>query len=152
MRKWNLFLQYLPFLLILINLSLNMLSHATDSITISGTPGHLNINSANAGQAPYTVSDSSTVYSLVVDGTRKITGHLDNNLPSHTTLMVNLAAPSGASSLGAISLSTLANDLVTDIPTGSYSNLSINYQFSATPLAGVLPITSRTVTFTILSP
>lgn len=126
------------------------LAYADDFIRVSGILKPLIIYSAIAGQAPSTVSDSSTTYTVHAKGNRKITGQLNLNTPSYTILKVNLAAPPKAKSLGAITLSTLAKDLVTDIPKGNYQDLPITYYFSATTAAGVVSLTTRTMTLTLL--
>ena len=72
-------------------------------------------------------------------------------MPSGTTLTANLAAPSGATSAGAVALSTKAADLVTGISTLNASGLAITYSLSATTAAGVVASTVKTVTLTIVN-
>lgn len=121
------------------------------TLTVTGNPGLLLIDSAFIGLAPNTTSDSSTTYSLLDgDGSTQIIGSLNTALPAHTTLTIELAAPSGANSQGAIALSTMPQSLVTNISNGTYNNLSITYRFSATITAGVISPTSRTVTLSII--
>jgi len=121
-------------------------------ISVSGSPGTLTINSAIAGSKPTTVKDNTTTYSLTVtETTQKIVGRVDQLVPNRTKLKVSLKAPTGATSLGSVPLTTIDQDLVTNIPNGTYSNLKIRYRFSANIKAGIVPLTSRTVTFTVLA-
>lgn len=117
---------------------------AVNDITVSGDPGLLQATSTTPA------TDSSTTYDITTNDTsKKITGVLDFAMPAETTLEVELAAPTGATSAGAVALSAVAADLVTGINTVSESGLSITYTFSATALAGVIASDTRTVTFTI---
>lgn len=121
---------------------------AVDQISVSGSPS-LVINTATAGSAPTSVSASGT-YAVTTNGTgRKITASLDSNMPSGVTLTVALDAPTGATSAGTVTLSTTAQDVVTDITTVNESGLSIGYGLSATVAAGVVPAGNKTVTYTI---
>ena len=123
---------------------------AINELAVSGNPGALIVNAAVAGSAPSSVSDSSTSYSITTNEvSRKITGSIDSNMPSGLTLTVALVAPSEATSAGALSLSTVAVDLVTGIDTLNESAKGITYDLSATSAAGVVPSASKTVTLTI---
>ena len=123
---------------------------AINEIGVSGNPAALTINTATAGEAPDAVSDATTTYALTTNETgQKITGNIDTAMPSGLTLTVNLAAPTGATSSGATSLSGVAADLVTGITTLNESGLGITYNLSATSAAGVVGAASKTVTFTI---
>jgi hypothetical protein len=82
---------------------------------------------------------------------KQITAQLNANMPAGTTLTATLAAPAGATSVGAIALTTTAQALVINIPRGIIATHSITYQFSATAAAGVIPNTSRTVTLTLIN-
>lgn len=122
-----------------------------DDIFVSGDPGALIVNTADAGSQPYTVMDASTSYSIDITTTgKKITGAIDTAMPAGTYLRIILAAPSGAVSTGQIALSVTAQDLVTGLTAGmNESGLGITYEFSASVEAGVVPAASKTVTFTI---
>ena len=65
------------------------------------------------------------------------------------TLQVNMTAPAGGTSAGASTLSTTAVDVVTGITQLAQSGIAIGYTLDATPAAGVIASTSRTVTYTI---
>jgi hypothetical protein len=73
-------------------------------------------------------------------------------MPSNTTLEIQLAAPTNATSAGWVTLATTAKDVVTAIPAGTPSNTrTIQYRFTATIAAGVVAAQSRTVTLTIVA-
>ncbi|MHB0937190.1 MAG: hypothetical protein ACYDCO_03120 [Armatimonadota bacterium] len=123
---------------------------AINEISVSGNPGALTVSTATAGSQPNSVSDSSTTYAITTNGTSmKITGAINTNMPANTTLSVNLTAPTGGTSAGATSLSTVAADLVTGITTLAESGKTIAYTLSATVTAGVVGSASKTVTLTI---
>jgi len=117
---------------------------AVNDITVSGDPGPL------AATATTPATDNTTTYSITTNDTnKKITGHLDTDMPANTTLEVNLSAPTGATSAGNVSLSSIAADLVTGIDSVNESGLAIAYTFSADAAAGIIATDTRTVTFTI---
>lgn len=121
---------------------------AINEISVSGSPS-LVINDATAGSGLTSASASGT-YAITTNQTnRKITAQLDSNMPSGVTLAVTLAAPTGGTSAGAVSLSTTAQDVVTGVSNVNQSGLSIGYTLSATVAAGVVPAGNRTVTYTI---
>ena len=70
-------------------------------------------------------------------------------MPGGLTLSVNLAAPAGASTAGSQSLSTTSVDLVTSITKVAQGAMAVSYSLAATPAAGVVSSTTRTVTYTI---
>ena len=71
-------------------------------------------------------------------------------MPAGLTLTANVAAPTAAgSSAGAQTLSTIAVDVVTGITKLAEGGLNVTYSLSATPAAGVVSSTTRTVTYTI---
>lgn len=126
---------------------------AAQTLEASDDPGVLVIWTAVAGQGPDPVSDVSTTYDLLDAQTgSKITGRLDSPLPAGVTLEVTLEPPPGAVGQGAVTLTTTDQNLVTMIESGSYTALSIRYDFSAGVDAGVIPTASRLVTFTIVNP
>lgn len=125
---------------------------AINQMSVSGDPGALTISTAAAGSAPTSVSDASTTYAITTNQTgTKITGAVDAALPSGVTLGVALAAPSGAASTGSVALTTTDADLVTGITKLADPSKSITYTLAATPAAGVVASTSRTVTFTVVA-
>ncbi len=123
---------------------------AITEISVSGNPGALVINSATAGSDPNSVSDSSTTYALTTnENNRKITAAIDSPMPAGTTLKITLAAPPGATSAGAVTLGTSAQDVVTGISTLNTSGKTITYTFDATAAAGTVASQTRTVTLTV---
>lgn len=121
---------------------------ALDEISVSGSPS-LVISSVTAGGAPTSATANGTYAISTNASDRKITAELDSDMPSGLTLNATLAAPNGASSTGAQSLSTTPVDVVTGISTLNESGKNISYTLSATTAAGVVPAGSRTVTYTI---
>ena len=121
-------------------------------------PVTLTINTATAGAMPDPATDSSTTYSITAKGkTKKITARIDTAMPTGLTLKVKLEAPTtgtgqtGATSLGDVTLSTTAKDVVRDIKNVKNESVGITYTLSPVgstppaPTAGV-----RTVTFTLM--
>jgi len=121
---------------------------AINKIAVSGSPS-LTISTAVAGNAPTSVTANATYAITTNESNRKITAQLDENMPSGLALTIELAAPTGATSAGAQSLSTDAADLVTGVSLLNESGLSMSYTLSATAAAGVVASSSRTVTFTV---
>lgn len=123
---------------------------AINELSVSGDPAALTVSTATAGSAPNSVSDASTTYAITTNETsRKITGAINTAMPAGVTLSANLAAPTGATSAGAVALTGTAQDLVTGISTLNESGKTITYSLSATSAAGVVPSATKTVTLTI---
>jgi|GEM_PF-3555734 len=102
---------------------------SVNTISVSGSPSVLSVNSAIAGVTPLPVTNTQTSCSINVDvGTgRTITAHLDSELTSGAILKVSMEAPSGAISSGSVQMSSVAKNLVTSIDQGAFSNLLITY-------------------------
>lgn len=126
---------------------------AVNEISVTGNPAALTVSTATAGSNPDTVTDSSTAYSISTnESTKKITGQITagGNMPANVTLELSLAAPTGGSSSGYVSLnSTGASDLVTAISTIAESSKTITYRLSATVGAGEVVSDTRVVTITL---
>lgn len=123
------------------------------TMLVSGSPGLLRVSSAVAGSEPVAVSNATTTYTVVTpmpNRTYKITARLDVAMPVGLTLTATLAAPPAATSVGAVALDVTDRDVVTGIRRNLTSTRSITYQFVATVAAGVVPLSSRTVTLTIV--
>jgi hypothetical protein len=121
-------------------------------LLVSGSPAPLVVSAAVAGSAPVSVTNSSTTYTIALAlGSHKLTGQINAGMPTGTTLSVTLAAPPGATSQGAVALSTTPHDLVTNISLVAATTRAITYRFSATSAAGVVPAQTRTVTLTLTS-
>ncbi|HEU4628107.1 MAG TPA: hypothetical protein VFS08_00070 [Gemmatimonadaceae bacterium] len=121
---------------------------AINQIALTGSPS-LAITAATAGSAPTTVTANATYAITTNETSRKITAQIESDMPSGVTLSVTLAAPTGATSAGAVTLGSTAQDVVTGISTLNESGLSVTYTLSATAAAGVVPAGTRTVTYTI---
>jgi hypothetical protein len=120
-------------------------------ISISGNPSTLTINSATAGSQPNNATNSSTTYSIttVASGTT-ITGKLNANMPAGLTLKVQLQAPTGATSVGAVAMTTTAANLITGIGIiALQTGLTITYTLSATVAAAPVASSSVVLTLTI---
>lgn len=104
-----------------------------NEIAVSGAVT-LTINSASAGSAPTADTDASSSYAVTTNSSaKKITGQLGSDYQSGITLQVALAAPTGAASAGAQTLSSgAAVDLVSSMETVSEGGLTITYTASAT--------------------
>lgn len=121
-----------------------------NAISVSGNPTALTINTATAGSAPTSVTDTSTTYNVTSNATnQRITGAIDLAMPSNVTLTIALGAPSGATSAGAVSMTTTAQNLVTAISNVAESGLAITYTLAATVSAAVQGPSTRVVTYTI---
>ena len=121
---------------------------AINQIALSGSPS-LVVNTATAGSAPTTATATASWAVTTNQTSAKITASIGSAMPTGLTLQVNLAAPSGASSAGAQTLSTTAVDVVTGITKLSQASMSVSYSLAATAAAGVVSSTTRTVTYTI---
>jgi len=121
---------------------------AQNSLTVSGSPPLLRVNTAVAGSQPNPVTTATTTYTVQVSsgGSRRITGRLSAAVPAGTTVTVTLDAPPGATSLGAVVLDATERDLVINIPRPTNATLTITYVFSGTVTAGVVANNSRSVT------
>ncbi|HEX7938307.1 MAG TPA: hypothetical protein VF483_04895, partial [Gemmatimonadaceae bacterium] len=105
---------------------------AVSQLAVSGNPAPLVVSAAIAGQSPASATASTTTYAISTnESNQKIVASLDQQMPSGTNLEVTLAAPTGASSRGAVALATSGADLVTGISTTAASDLPITYRLSA---------------------
>ncbi len=131
-------------------LQLGLSSGSTvETLTLSGNPLSLLVSTALAGLQPDAVLDQATTYDVSVTQTSQIAVQLTSSLPSGLTLRVRMDAPAGAVSAGYVSLTTTAQDLVTSIPSGSYSQLTVSYEISGTVSAGVVALNTVDVDFTL---
>ena len=114
--------------------------------------GPLTVSTAVAGSQPLPViGNSSYAATIVFFGQMRVVGSLNANMPPNTTLAVSLTAPSGGTSLGNVILDITARNLVIAATPVFFTNVSIQYTFTPTVVAGVVPLSSRTVTFTLLT-
>lgn len=82
---------------------------------------------------------------------RKLVASVDRTMPG-LSLTVNLVAPAGASTRGAVTLNTTATDLLTSIPVAVGTDLPVRYSLrtdsaATTPAAGEREVT---VTYTVV--
>ncbi|MGH7637551.1 MAG: hypothetical protein ACREOK_07855 [Gemmatimonadaceae bacterium] len=123
--------------------------NAISQIAVTGGAQSLTISTATAGSNP---TDASVTLSWAVttnQTNQKITASIDAAMPANVTLRAQLEAPAGGTSFGPNPLSTSSVDLVGNISTLAESGLDLIYTLSATPAAGVVASTTRTVTYTI---
>ena len=122
--------------------------NAINQIAFAGTPS-LTVNTATAGSNPTSAVDASASWAVTTNQSgAKVTASINSNMPAGLTLWVNLGAPAGTTSIGN-SLSTTSVDLVTGITKLAQGSLGVTYTLDATPVAGVVSSTTRTVTYTI---
>jgi hypothetical protein len=125
---------------------------ARAQVSVSGSPAAMKVTMAVAGSAPAAVSDALTTYSSASNpapGHFSITASINSPMPAGVTLTITLAASQG-SSAGAVTLSTVAQNVVTGI-TKKMNSQTITYNLSATAAAGVVPLQTRQVTLTQIS-
>lgn len=137
-------------LAILLLLVTHPLRAQESTLILSGDPQTLVIFTAVAGFRPDPLWDEGTTYSLTTTGTSSIEAQLDSPLPPGVTLRVQVEPPPGALGAGVVTLSTTAQVLASSIPAGTYSGLGLRYELSTTVAAGVVPLSSRRVTFTLV--
>jgi hypothetical protein len=121
---------------------------AINEISLSGTAPVLTINAAVAGVAP-TPTTASQTYAVTTNETAKISAALDAAMPDGLTLTAAMAAPTGATSLSAVALTTTGQDLVTGISKLNEAGLALTYGLAATSAAGVVGSSNRVITYTI---
>src|SRR2546423_3741800 len=127
-------------------------AHA-QTLLASGNPRTMTVTGAVAGSQPLTVTDNFTTYtvSALAIQPRKITAQINTNMPGGVTLTILLVAPSGATSSGRVALDNTARDVVSNITNTIPQARTIEYQLTATVSAGVVPISTRTVTLTLVN-
>jgi hypothetical protein len=150
-RSGRLFLAARTALAVLAVLALPAVMSA-QAVVVSGDPGALIVSTAAAGLEPDAFHDATTTYAVTTSAPhQKITARLDAPLPAGVTLTIQLTPPPGATSRGAVALTTLDQELVGPIPTpGSYAGLAIVYAYSATVKAGPIPGTARVVVLSVV--
>ena len=70
-------------------------------------------------------------------------------MPAGTALEITLTPPAGTTGAGTVTLTTVAQSVVSNITSNKVATNPITYQLTATPAAGVVTSQSRTVTFTV---
>jgi hypothetical protein len=117
-----------------------------------GTVGPLAVTTAVAGSQPVPVIGNSAYSGTVAfTGQMRIVCSLNANMPTGTTMAVRLTAPSGGTSLGDVIVDVTSRNLVVAVTPVFLTNVTIRYTFTPTVAAGVLPLTTRTATYTLLT-
>ena len=130
------------------NQSVTFQVDAINQIAFAGSPS-LVINTATAGSNP-TQATAAATWAVTTNQTgAKITASINLDMDAGLTLKVDVSAPAVGSGAGPKTLSTTAVDVVTGITKLAQSGIAIGYSLDATPAAGVVSSTSRTVTYTI---
>jgi hypothetical protein len=118
-------------------------------VDIAASNVALNITTGVAGTG-LTDATANTTYAITNNASnQKITGQINSNMPSNTTLLVDITAPGSGSSAGAQSMTTSAADLVTGIGAVNTSGVAIDFTLQATVTAGIVSSSSKTLTLTI---
>lgn len=123
----------------------------SDNISISGNPPTLTISTATAGSNPNSATNNTTTYNITTTTTvRSILGKINTTMPTGTTLKVQLAPSSGASSTGSQAMGTTSVNLITNITKSTIvNNLVITYSLSATAAASPTTSATRILTLTL---
>ncbi|MFH1453613.1 MAG: hypothetical protein ABIH00_06505 [Armatimonadota bacterium] len=118
---------------------------------VMGSDTTLTVNAANAGSEPTMKTSTTLYYSVTTNETgKKITGSINANMPSGTTLNAYMAeAPGNGETLGEIALSTTAADLVSSFEKTVDANMNYFMELISTVAAGLPADGSRVVTFTL---
>ena len=127
-------------------------AQAPPRIRIAVDPGVLlAVATAVPGSPPTPETNAATLYGVRVNNVsvKKITAQLNAPMPAGVTLLVTLAPPPGATSLGPVALDAVQRDVVVNV-TNVNSQFVATYQVSATIAAGVVPAATRTVTFNLI--
>lgn len=121
------------------------------TITIGAAPATLRISVAVPGSDPAAVTGTSTytIRAGKANKPQKVSASLNTAMPTGVTLTVALTAPTGATTNGAVALDATVRDLVGNITNTTAEVENITYTLSATAAAGVVPFSTRTVTFTV---
>ena len=115
------------------------------SVTIdSGTVGVSLTDDEDTSGVTYAITNNAGTDS------KKLVGSLSAVPTSPTTLSVNVSAPSGATSVGYLELTTSAQDLVTGIDNLAATGVGIAFKLHSTVDAGIVSSTNTTFTLTIV--
>ncbi len=131
--------------------TINYEVQAINEVNIDDASETLTVNAATAGSQPTAATDSGT-YDITTNcaaNAKKLTAAIASDMPTGVTLTMNVTAPTGASSAGAVTLSHTAADVVTSVDPVAETNIAISYSMSATVAAGVLSSSSRVLTLTL---
>lgn len=137
--------------------TINFEVQAINELAITANSVSLVVNAATASGQPDQAS-ASTTYAITnntgatgASPTDKITGAINSNMPAGLTLKVTAGATTGGSSAGAVTLTSVAADLVTGVGNVAEAGLNLAFTLDATVSAGVVAADSRTFTMTIVA-
>jgi hypothetical protein len=112
---------------------------------------NLTIDSVNSIGGGLANDTDSTTYAITNNaGAKKLVGKLNTAMPANTTLSLQVAAPTGAASAGAVTLTNSNQDLVTGIGAVNESGVSIVFTLSATVNAQLVNAGTKTLTLTLV--
>lgn len=132
------------------NHNVNVNVQAISVISVAAGPT-IQISTATAGSQPDSNTGSSS-YAITTNGaTKKITASTDVAMPTGLTLSLNMTAPTGGTSAGAVALSTTAADMVTGISKKAESGIAMSYSAAAT-VDALVQNNVFAVTFTVVTP
>ena len=123
------------------------------TLTTAGSPTLMRVTSAVAGSEPVPITVAGGTYSVTTPNPNRqyaITARINATMPTGTTMEITLTAPPTAVSLGAVAMDVTARNVVTGIDRQASFTQNISYTFTATAAAGVVPLSSRIVTLTII--
>jgi hypothetical protein len=142
----------------------NVFAAANDTATVNYSVSAINelnlddatktfaISTATAGAQPNSDGDQTGTYDITTNcaaNAKKITAALDLAMPTGTSLIMNVSAPTGGTSAGDVTLTAVAQNAVTLIDGVAEANIGIYYVFAATVAAGVVTNTPKTLTLTL---
>lgn len=124
-------------------------------IAVTGAPS-LVINSAVTGNQLTAATDATSTWSVTSNSgsasPKSLKASINTDMPMGVTLEVNASSPTNGTSAGFQSLSTTAVALVTGINLSTSASLTISYRLSALLTAGAAALSSKTVTYTLVTP
>jgi hypothetical protein len=132
-------------------ITVNYEVQAINELNIDDASVTLTITTATPGQDPDQVTDSAT-YDITTNcaaDAKKVTAAIDTDMASGLTLKINLTAPTGGTSPGAVTLSSVAVDALTALNAVSETNINMTFSLDATAEAGVVASASKTCTLTL---
>lgn len=132
-------------------ITVNYAVSAINELNIDDASVSLTVSAATAGANPDQASAGAT-YDITTNcatDAKKITAAINTDMPSGLTLKVNMTAPTGGTSAGAVTLSSTAANAVTAVDAIAQANISMTFTLDATAAAGVVASASKTCTLTI---
>lgn len=133
-------------------LALSARAGRAQSLSVSGSPQTMSVNSVvSAGMTPKPDTETTTSYTVrTTSGNRKkITARLFSAMPAGTSLTIQFSPVAGSVAVGTVTLSTIAQTVLTNISTTTARTGTITYALNATLAAGEVSTRSRFVIFTL---